>query len=94
MKTLNWARNLLLLLALAVTGCGTPVEYDILISNGTIYDGSGNTPYEGSVGINDNKIAAVGNLGDAVGKTEIDATDLSCTGIYQYAELGYRVIDY
>ncbi|RLD22741.1 MAG: D-aminoacylase [Bacteroidetes bacterium] len=77
MKTLNSTLFMVLLSALLLTSCNSPIEYDILIRNGTIYDGSGNTPFTGSVGINDNKIAAIGDLGNAIGKTEIDATGLA-----------------
>ena len=36
--------------------------YDILIKNGTIYDGDGGKPYAGSVAISGDQIAAVGAL--------------------------------
>ena len=43
------------------TSCSTPTNYDILIKNGTIADGSGNTTYVGDIGINADTIAAVGH---------------------------------
>src|SRR5213076_3410504 len=49
----------------------------IIIRNGTIYDGSGNTRSVGDVAINRDSIAAVGRLADARGKTEIDAKGLA-----------------
>ena len=61
----------------AVAACGPPQEYDVVIRNGTIYDGSGGAPYQGDVGIEGDRIAAVGNLGRAVGTTEIDAAGLA-----------------
>ncbi len=61
----------------AVAACGAPQEYDVVIRNGTIYDGSGGAPYQGDVGIEGDRIAAVGNLGRAVGTTEIDAAGLA-----------------
>ena len=36
------------------------ISSDILIYNGTIYDGSGDKPYVGSVAIKDDKIVYVG----------------------------------
>src|SRR2546426_3527933 len=51
-------------------------NYDLLIRNGTIYDGSGNAPFLGDVAINADTIAAVGKLTDARGKTEGDARGL------------------
>ena len=62
---------------LAVTACGTPQEYDVVIRNGTIYDGSGAAPYRGDVAIDGDRIAAVGDIGRAVGTTEIDAAGLA-----------------
>src|SRR5437667_10323737 len=53
------------------------VNYDLLIRNGTIYDGSGRAPVVGDVAINADRIAAVGKLTDARGKTEIDASGLA-----------------
>jgi len=64
-----------LILSLFIFSCSTPNNYDILIKNGTIADGSGNPTYLGSVGINADTIAAVGKL-KATGTLEIDATGL------------------
>jgi len=57
--------------------CAAPVEYDVILRNGTIYDGSGSPPYVGDLAINGDRIAAIGDLGRAGGKTEIDATGLA-----------------
>ena len=64
-----------LLLSLVIFSCSSPNNYDILIKNGTIADGSGSPTYIGSVGINADTIAAVGKL-KATGTVEIDATGL------------------
>ena len=64
-----------LILILLMFSCSSHKDYDILIKNGTIADGSGNPTYIGSVGINADTIAAVGKL-KATGRLEIDATDL------------------
>jgi N-acyl-D-amino-acid deacylase len=45
-----------------------------MIRGGMIYDGSGSQPYRGDVAIQGDRIIAIGNLGDARGRTEIDAT--------------------
>jgi N-acyl-D-amino-acid deacylase len=60
-------------------GCGnkTGPQYDVIIRQGTIYDGSGSTPYVGDVAIRGDKIAAVGSLNNAKGKKEIDAAGLA-----------------
>lgn len=65
------------IILLAVAGCGTPQEYDLVIRNGTIYDGSGGAPYRGDIAFVGDTIAAVGTLGRAVGATEIDAEGLA-----------------
>ena len=64
-----------LILSLFIFSCSPSNNYDILIKNGTIADGSGNPTYLGSVGINADTIAAVGKL-KATGTLEIDATGL------------------
>ena len=64
-----------LILILLISSCSSHKDYDILIKNGTIADGSGSPTYIGSVGINADTIAAVGKL-KATGRLEIDATDL------------------
>jgi N-acyl-D-amino-acid deacylase len=66
----------LLLLAIVICSCSSPTTYDVLIKNGTIADGSGNPTYIGDLGINADTIAAIGDLKNAKGKQEIDATDL------------------
>ncbi|HEV7395586.1 MAG TPA: D-aminoacylase [Pyrinomonadaceae bacterium] len=54
-----------------------PPEFDILIKNGTIYDGTGSAPYPADVGINGDQIVAIGRLTNAIGKTVIDANGLA-----------------
>ncbi|MBM3750819.1 MAG: D-aminoacylase [Acidimicrobiia bacterium] len=60
----------------ALSACSSPTRYDIVIRNGTIYDGSGSEPVQGDVAINGDTIVAVGDIGQAVGTTEIDAAGL------------------
>lgn len=50
-----------------------PTEYDLIIRNATIYDGSGNAPSSGTVAINADTIAAIGQLENVQGKNEVDA---------------------
>ena len=59
--------------------CSAPVEYNVVIRNGTIYDGSGAPPVRGDVAIRDDVIAAMGSLPEAVGEVEIDAQGLAVT---------------
>lgn len=65
------------MVVLTTSACAGPVEYDVLIRNGTIYDGSGGAPVTGDVAINGDTVVAVGAIGDAKGRTEIDAKGLA-----------------
>ena len=68
---------LLILLLVAGSSATTAADYDVLIRNGTLYDGSGGTPVKGDLAIQGGVIAAVGKLGAAQGKTDIDAAGLA-----------------
>lgn len=58
--------------------CQAPTtEYDLLIRNAKIYDGSGVAPISGSVGVTGGSIVALGDLTDGVGINEIDAEGLA-----------------
>jgi len=57
--------------------CSNPTQYDLLIRNGTIYDGSGGTPFRGDLAISGDTVAVIGNLGDAIGIEEVDAEGLA-----------------
>ena len=52
-------------------------QYDVLIRNGTIYDGAGRVPIVGDVAINGDRIVAVGPSEGASGVVEVDATGLA-----------------
>ena len=52
-------------------------QYDLLIINGHILDGSGSPWFEGSVAVKDGKIAAVGRLPNATARRVIDARGLT-----------------
>jgi N-acyl-D-amino-acid deacylase len=52
-------------------------EFDLLIRNGTIYDGTGTVPFVGNVAVNGELIAEVGGPGDSRGRTEIKADGLA-----------------
>ncbi len=72
----NYVISIFFLLTISL-GCSEVPTYDILIKNGQLVDGSGETPYIGDIGINADTIAAVGKLDDAKGLQEIDATGLT-----------------
>jgi N-acyl-D-aspartate/D-glutamate deacylase len=54
----------------------TPPAFDVIIRHGKVLDGSGNPWFSADVAIRGDRIAAVGNLGDAVATTAIDASGL------------------
>jgi N-acyl-D-amino-acid deacylase len=60
-----------------LSACTQPASYDLILRGGTIYDGSGETPYVGDVAINGDTITALGDLGDATAKAEIDVHGLA-----------------
>ena len=71
-------RFLICLVSLTLwAACATPQEYDIVIRNGTLYDGSGSAPFQGDLAIQGDTIAAIGSLDQAQGRTEIDAEGLA-----------------
>ncbi|MHA2168704.1 MAG: N-acyl-D-amino-acid deacylase family protein [Candidatus Kariarchaeaceae archaeon] len=53
------------------------MDFDILIRNGIIYDGSGSSSFEGDIGIIQDTIAAMGNLSNKTANTIIYASGLA-----------------
>ena len=61
-----------------ILACTQPQqEFDYILRHGTIYDGTGNPSFIGDVAIQSDTIAAIGDLSNAKGKKEIDATGLA-----------------
>src|ERR1700678_4308828 len=67
-------RFVLVLLCLPGLLCA---QFDVLITNGKIVDGSGNPWFYGDVGIRGDSIAAIGNLKTATAAEKIDAHGLA-----------------
>lgn len=65
-----WGTLLVFLLTLT---SATAQQYDLLIRNGRIVDGTGNPWYEADLAIKDGKIAAIGRLADVQAAQVIDA---------------------
>ena len=66
------------LMCLALFGaCSASPEYDVVIRNGVIYDGSGSAPYRGDLAINDDVITAVGPAVNGIGQLEVDADGMA-----------------
>ena len=56
---------------------GAASDYDFLIRGGTVYDGSGGTPFQGDVGIAGDRITYVGPHAPGTAESEIDAHGLA-----------------
>ncbi len=65
--------SFLIVLALAITSCNQPRRYNVIIRNGTLYDGNGGSPVKADIAINADTIAFIGDLKNAHAKSEIDA---------------------
>ena len=59
-----------------LTACVTSSNYDLIIRNGVIYDGSGNKPIQGDIAIKGNRIVAVGQVRGS-GIKELDANGMA-----------------
>ena len=68
-------RFALLFAAIGVGVSAQAPQFDILIRNGRVLDGTGNPWYRADIGIRGDRIAAMGALGNATAKTVIDAAD-------------------
>ncbi len=68
---------LLLTIALLAACQREPQNYDLIIRNAMIYDGSGEKPYQGDIAVNADTIAAIGDLKIDIGKQELDAQGMA-----------------
>lgn len=71
------AKTLLFLTVILLGGCKKAEQYDLIIRNGTIYDGSGGAPLNVDLAITDSNIVAVGDLSNAQSDREINAQGLA-----------------
>jgi dihydroorotase/N-acyl-D-amino-acid deacylase len=67
------------LLTAATLGSQTGTVYDLVIENGKIFDGSGNSWFTGDLAVRGDSIAAVGRLGPHTAKLKLDARGLAVT---------------
>ena len=66
-----------LLASSAIAQAPAPEQYDLLIDNGTIYDGIGGEPFTGDVAIKGDKIAYVGPQAPGTAKKTLDASGMA-----------------
>ncbi len=60
-------------LLICTPAVGADAQFDLIIANGHVVDGTGSPWYSGDVGIRDGRIAAIGKLAKAKAKQRIDA---------------------
>jgi N-acyl-D-aspartate/D-glutamate deacylase len=71
-------RPIVLMFALTVVAaCADGDSYDVLITGGTVYDGSGDAPFVGDVAIDGDRVVAVGDLSGATADNVVDATGMA-----------------
>lgn len=66
-----------LLFLLPLVACAPPARHDLVLRGGLVVDGGGGEPTVGDVAIDGDRIAAVGDLGGAVGEREVDVSGLA-----------------
>jgi len=64
-------------LFLLLCACSEQPVYDVIIRNGSVYDGSGNDPETADVAISGDSIAFIGDLSAETSTKEIDATGMA-----------------
>ena len=69
--------SIFFVLMIFLKSCKGKNEYDIIIRNGMIYDGSGGEPYKGDIGIKNDTIAFIGDLSKASATNETDANGMA-----------------
>jgi len=62
-----------------LSGCRLSKQFDIVIRNSTVFDGSGSAPVKIDIGIKGNRITAIDNLQNASAEMVIDGTNLAAS---------------
>jgi N-acyl-D-amino-acid deacylase len=73
----SFAPGVILAVLWSLAACSPPPTYDVILRGGTVYDGSGGEPYVADIAIDNDSIAAVGDLDEAQAALEIDVAGLA-----------------
>ena len=68
-----WAAGLTAALAMGAAACGSAPHFDVLVRGGQVLDGRGTPARRADIGVNGDRIVALGDLSAATGATVIDA---------------------
>jgi N-acyl-D-amino-acid deacylase len=71
------APGVILAVLWSLAACSPPPTYDVILRGGTVYDGSGGEPYVADIAIDNDSIAAVGDLDEAQAALEINVEGLA-----------------
>lgn len=80
MHKANWPGMLLVICSMTWSSAASAEEareFDVIIKGGLVYDGSGQAPRKGDIGIKGDRIVQVGELANAAAKHVIQAKDLA-----------------
>ena len=69
-------RTLQLIIVFSILASCSKIDFDIVIINGTIVDGSGDESYKGDIGIINDRIVKIGDLSGLSSRRTIDANNL------------------
>jgi len=62
----------LIAVGISIAGCARAQQYDVVLRNGRICDGTGSPCVSGGIAVSGDTIARVGELGDSRGRTDLD----------------------
>lgn len=68
---------LITIISATIISCNSKANYETIIRNGRVYDGSGRAPYLADIAINADTIAFIGNLRNSTSKNDIDAKGMA-----------------
>jgi N-acyl-D-amino-acid deacylase len=69
-------QTIIILLVFIIAGSFAQEQYDVIIRNGKIIDGTGNSWFYADIAVKNGRIVKIGQLGNATAKKTIDATGL------------------